>query len=155
MKKLYLICLISLAIAIGCKSKKPAVAESKFSVFPLTEVNTAQKNKAYEIGKRVLNTCNTSRFKPFTSSEATVDVIKNTTKERLTKTCQKFRIKYGKFEDIRLVEVLQNKNEGLLVYRYKADYQWKHTQKELRVYMNAENKVTSIKSRDWKDEFQP
>ncbi len=154
MKKIVLIVCISV-FAIGCKSKKPEAKEAKFTIIPLTETNAAQKNKAYELGKRVLMTCNTSRFKPFTANEATPEVIKNTTQERLTKTCQKFRIKYGKFDDIRLVETLVNKKDNIVLYRYKADYQWKHTQKELRVYMNEDNKVSAIKSRDWKDQFEP
>lgn len=139
----------------ACKSKTPIIEETKFTPIATSEVDASQKNKAYELGKRVLMTCNSSRFKPFTKSEATDEVIKNTTLDRLTKTCQKFIVKYGKFQDIRLVEILQNKKQQLVVYRYKADYQWKHTQKELRVFMNADNKVSAIKSKDWKDEYQP
>ena len=139
---------------IGCKSKH-VPEKDKIFIVKMEEVNTVQKNKSYELGKRLLNTCNTSKFKPFTNSEATEQVIKNTTLEKLTRTCQKFRIKYGNFNDIKLVEVIQNKTKNTTTYRYKADYQWKHTIKELRVTMNDENKVTSMQSKDWKDIYQP
>ena len=112
MKRLFLVILLSI-LAIGCKSKKTDSKELKFTVIPFSEINVTQKSKAYELGKRVLMTCNTSRFKPFTANEATPEVIKNTTQERLTKTCQKFRIKYGKFDDIRLVETLVNKKANI------------------------------------------
>ncbi len=151
-KALFLLCLL---VAVGCKSKKATVAEVKLVKLSPTEINTSQKTKAYELGKRVLMTCNTSRFKPFTKNEATDAVIKNTTQERLTKTCQKFRIKYGEFKDIQLVEVLKNKKNNTYIYRYKAEYQWKHTTKELRVTMDEKNRVAAIKSRDWTDVFNP
>jgi uncharacterized lipoprotein len=159
MKKLALSLLLVMTLA-ACKSKKVVVEEEKpaaprISVLAPAEINSAEKTKAYSLGKRVLETCNTSRFKPFTTAEATQTVIKNTTQERLTRTCQKFRIKYGKFEDIRLVEVLHDREANTNIYRYKADYQWKHTQKELRVIMNSDNKVSAIQSRDWKDTFTP
>jgi len=151
MKKILLLC--SLLLIISCKSKKDKAPEIKIVAVAPGEINTVQKNRAYELGKRVLMTCNTSRFKPFTRSEATDEVIKNTTQERLTKTCQKFRIKYGQFKEINLVEVLRDKKNNTFIYRYKADYQWKHTTKELRVTMNENNKVTAIKSKDWTDAF--
>lgn len=154
MKKiLILFCLIAF---VGCKSKKTVtttkpVTEAKLTKINLDKVDADQKKKAYDLGKRVLMTCNTSRFKKFTASEATPTVIKNTTEERLTKTCHNFRLKYGEFKEIRLVEVLRNKKEKLTVYRYKADYSKKIANKELRVSMNDQNQVAAIKSLDWKD----
>jgi hypothetical protein len=126
----------------------------KTSVIAPSKVDEAQKMKAYELGKRVLMTCNTSRFKPFTSSEATAEVIKNTTQERLTKTCNNFRLKYGSFKDIKLVEVLRNRSNKTNIYRYKAAYEKKIANKELRVIMNDEDQVAGIKSLDWKDVFK-
>jgi len=138
---------------VSCKSKKPA-APTIVKLAP-TAVDAAQKSRAYELGKRVLNSCNTSKFKPFTSSEATEKIIQNTTPEKITKTCRTFAVKYGKFKDINLVQVIQDNANGTMIYRYKADYQWKHTQKELRVTMNRDNKVSAIKSTNWTDEYQP
>ena len=156
MKKLIVFfCLMAIA---GCKSKKnptpAAPVTPKTSVIAPSKVDEAQKMKAYELGKRVLMTCNTSRFKPFTSSEATAEVIKNTTQERLTKTCNNFRLKYGSFKDIKLVEVLRNRSNKTNIYRYKAAYEKKIANKELRVIMNDEDQVAGIKSLDWKDVFK-
>lgn len=155
MKKLSFL-LIALLCLASCKSKKAVVeAAPRIKVLAAPEINAAQKAKAYELGKRVLQTCNTSRFKPFNSSEATESVIKNTTQERLSRTCQKFRFKYGRFEDIKLVEVLRDREASTTIYRYKAEYQYKQTTKELRVVINNEGKVSAIQSKDWKDQYHP
>ena len=98
-------------------------------------------------------TCNTSRFKPFTSSEATASVIKNTTEEKLTKTCTRFRQYYGSFIDLELVETYKNNFDQSVIFRYKANYTKKVANKELRVTLNSENKVSSIKSLDWVNAF--
>lgn len=143
---------LSCFLLIGCKAKK---ATPKFVTIAPTEVNSASKNRAYELGKRILNSCNTSRFKPFTTSEATLQIIKNITPDKITKTCQKFRIKYGKFHDIKLAQVLENKADNSLIFRYKAEYQWKHTVRELRVTVNPEGKVSAIKSANWSDTYTP
>lgn len=157
MKKLILV--LSILLLIGCKSKnvvtnnEPEPEVIKMVKLGLSEVNESQKNKAYELGKRVLMTCNTSRFKPFNTSEATASVIRNTTEERLTKTCTRFRQYYGSFIDLELVETYKNNFDQSVVFRYKASYTKKVANKELRVTMNADNKVSSIKSLDWVNGF--
>ncbi|MFV8342977.1 hypothetical protein [Flavobacterium sp. XS2P39] len=155
MKKIILI--LSIILLIGCKSKTVVIApvpEEAIVKLSFSEVSEAQKDKAYVLGKRVLMTCNTSKFKPFNESEATASVIKNTTEERLTKTCTKFRQFYGTFKDLQLVEIYKNKSDQATIFRYKALYTKKVANKELRVSINQENKVSSIKSLDWVDTFQ-
>ena len=154
-----LILVVSILFLIGCKSKKavtanePEIEVIKMAKLNLSEVNESQKSKAYELGKRVLMTCNTSRFKPFTTSEATASVIRNTTEERLTKTCTRFRQYYGSFIDLELIETYKNNFDQSVTFRYKAAYTKKVANKELRVTMNADNKVSSIKSLDWVNAF--
>ena len=154
MKKLILI--LSLIAVVGCKSKKAHQKEPKpddIVKLASSQINSNQKNKAYELGKRVLMTCNTSKFKPFTSSEATASVIHNITIDKLSKTCTKFRMWYGSFIDLQLAEVYQNNENQTTVYRFKALYTKKVANKELRVFMNSENLVSAIKTSDWVDSF--
>lgn len=152
MKKILIVLLCIFAFG-ACKSKKTeAPRVEREEIF---EINDSQKQRAYELGKRVLNTCNTSKFKPFSTSEATEKVIQNTTLERLSSTCNKYLIKYGRFEDIKLVEVIRNRDDNSLVFRYKAEYQRKYKQKELQVTLNSDNKVSAIKSTDWTDIYKP
>lgn len=147
------------AVLSACKSKSTGTVAStkkaRIEVLASEEVNPDLQSKAYELGKRILNTCNTSKFKPFTTEEATEKVIQNTTLERLSSTCSKYLLKYGQFKDIKLVEVIKNNTDNSHIFRYKAEYQRKFTQKELQVTLNEDNKVSSIKSTDWTDIYVP
>jgi hypothetical protein len=151
-----LICFFALA---GCKSKKTASttptkpAEPKVTKILPEKVDQAQKDKAYDLGRRVLMACNTSRFKPFTTEEATEKVIKKATPERLTKTCHNFQLKYGDFKGVTFIEVVRDKKNKTNIYRFKANYEKKIANKELRVTMNENNQVSELKSLDWIDEF--
>lgn len=153
--KTILILFCGLLLITACKSKKGTAKPEvkKVETVAKEKVDEVQKSKAYEAGRRILMTCNTSKFKPFNTSEATPTVIKNTTQDRLTKTCLKFRLKYGDFRDIDLVEVIHNKTDKTNIFRFKALYEKKIANKELRVTMNEDNKVSGIKSLDWVDKF--
>ena len=156
MKKLIIV--LCILFLIGCKSKNvfgTSTAPEKKNIEKISraEVTDMQKIKAYELGKRVLMTCNTSKFKPFTTDEATQSVIDNTTEATLSKTCTRFRQYYGPFIDLELVETYKNNANNSIIFRYKALYTKKVANKELRVIMNIENKVSSIKSLDWVNSF--
>ncbi len=174
MKKIILI--LSLIILVGCKSKKtdkqavkkPVVErpdinkeeveeenteDTKLFKLELLEVDNFKKERAYELGKRILMTCNTSKFKPFTQNEATASVINNITLEKLSKTCTKYRQWYGTFIDLKLIEIYENVDNKTFVFRFKALYTKKVANKELRVFMNEENKISAIKTLDWVDAY--
>lgn len=157
MKKIVFLLLIS--VLIGCKAKKTntGATETKSSVTKLsiTNVSSLQKSRSYELGKRVLMTCNTSTFKPFTTEEATADVIQKINKDKISVTCQNILRKFGQFQDIKLKEVFRLEDEELTVFRYECIYEKKYSIKELRVLVNDANKITSITTKDWKDEFKP
>jgi hypothetical protein len=152
MKKVLFI--LSLLLVIGCKSKtgENKTEDLKVSRVLPAEVDNSQQKKAYELGKRVLSTCNTSKFKPFNETEVTPSVMTNTTEERLTKTCQKFRQWYGAFKDLKLDGVYKTRKET--IYRYRALYEKKIANKELRVYVNEDNLISAIKSLDWDETFE-
>lgn len=148
--------ILSLLLLIGCKSKpvhvKPVAIE--YTKVPLSEVDQEQKKKAYNLGKRVLMICNTSKFIPFKETEATPSVIKNTTLEKHSKVCLKFRARYGSFIDIKLTEVYKDAIGNETLFRYKALFEHSNANKELRVTLNQENKVSSLKTMDWENLFK-
>lgn len=149
------ILLLSFLLLMGCKSKpvivKPVVVE--YAKVPLSGVEAHQKKKAYDLGKRILMICNTSKFIPFKETEATPSVIKNTTLEKHSKVCLKFRARYGSFIDIKLVEVYRGSPGNELLFRYKALYERSNANKELRLTLNEGNKVSSLKIMEWVDVF--
>lgn len=152
MKKAILI--ICLSLLAGCKSKTVSrdTEDLKITKLEASDINANQQKKAYDLGKRVLETCNTSKFKPFDETEVTKSVMENTTEERLTKTCTRFRQYYGNFIDLKLDGVYKTKQE--VIYRYHALYTKKVANKELRVFVNEENLVSAIKSMDWEENFE-
>lgn len=155
MKKVVLFgCLL---ILIGCKSTSTskAVKKPEYVKVNISEVSTAKKNRAYELGKRVLNTCNTSSFKPFTSEEATEEVLKKINKDKISMTCQNILRVFGQFQDMKLIEAIRYDDDKITVFRYKCEYEKKYKIKELRVSINDENKITAITSKDWNDTYNP
>ncbi|GIZ08034.1 hypothetical protein [Flavobacterium sp. UMI-01] len=174
MKKLFFILTVSLFFS--CKSKKVVTttlpineqteettkeAENALEEKPaapyvklnLNAVKSAQKLKAYELGKRLLNTCNTSKFKPYTTAEATPSVINNITIDAISKICTRYRQYYGEFIDLKLAEIYQLTDDQTTVYRYKALYSKKVANKELRVYMDTTNRMSAIKTMDWENQY--
>jgi len=151
LKKIFVLFVI--VLMIGCKSKKAVVKRDELAPIALTEIPDAQKNRVAALGKQVLNTCNTSKFVPFKETEATPKVIKNMTITRFTKTCLKFRLKYGDFKDLKLMEVYQITSEKIMIYRFKALYEKKIANKELRITLNQNNQIAAVKSDDWTDTF--
>jgi len=166
MKKLVYI-LIALTILSSCKSKKiindkssspnkeeiktvekPIEVKSRYVKMSFKEVNSQKVTRAYNLGKRLLETCNTSKFKPFTKEEATEKVIQNATVEKLSKACQKILFKNGKFIDIELLEITQDTQTNDLFFRYKIDYEKKYFQRELYITINSEGKVAAIKTKE-------
>lgn len=156
MKKIvYILLLILLA---SCKSKQPITSEVKknesvevttrFEKINLKEVNNQKLTRAYNLGKRLLETCNTSRFKVFSKEEATDKVIQNATVEKITKTCQKILMRNGKFIDLNLIDVTQDNETEDLFFRYKIEYEKKYFERELYITINSEGKVSEMKTKE-------
>ena len=140
----------------SCKSKK-AVSDVKddttketVSVIKPTEVDKIKSDRAYDLGKRLLETCNTSKFKAFTKSEATDKVIANATAEKISNTCKKINQRNGKFLGIKLLEVKHDKILDEYTFRYDINYEKKLYKRELYVVVNAQNKVSAINTKEVK-----
>ncbi|WP_395062222.1 hypothetical protein [Flavobacterium sp.] len=151
MKKIVVLILIS--AFLSCKSKKngtTTVAEpyNRYVKVAVDEVIAIKTNRAYDLGRRLLETCNTSRFKTFTKNEATDKVIQNATVEKITKTCQKMNNRNGKFIDLQLIEVIHDVETDNYQFRYKIIYEKKYFERELSVVVNPENKVDAISTKE-------
>nr|WP_315151496.1 hypothetical protein [uncultured Flavobacterium sp.] len=154
MKKIIiLICILAL---YSCKTKtvNGKVIGKSVEASEISPVDEVQKNKAYELGKRILLTCNTSKFTPFTKSEATDKVIANSSVKKVKEIGAKYSLKYGEFKDLEFVEMVPNRTDNANVFRFKALFDYAKANKELRVTMNSENKASAITTKDWKDEFE-
>lgn len=160
MKKIQIVVLsiLSIIVLIGCKSKaviiEPKPVEIKYIKLNSADVNESQKKKAYDLGKRTLMICNTSKFIPFKENEATPSVIQNTTLEKHSKLCVLFNGRYGSFIDLKLIETHKNVTDNEIIFRYKAIFEHSNANKELRVTLNEDNKVSALKTSNWTDVFK-
>ena len=145
MKKTIFISL--LVFLISCKSKK---TEHTSVIIESNKVEAIKKNRAYDLGTRLLESCNTSRFKPFSKEEATERVIQNATPDKISLTCQKIRQRNGKFNFIKLLDITYFKATDEYIFRYKIDYEKKYFMRELSVTIDKDNKVSAISTKEIK-----
>ena len=153
MKKLIIV--FVLIFAFSCKSKmsKNTTNESKsnlerFEIIKVEEIDAQKKEKSYNLGKRLLEACNTSKFKPFTSDEATEKVITNATSEKIAATCKKINLRNGKFIGLDLIEVLRDKDAEEYIFRYDIKYEKTYFKRELMVTINSDEKVSAISTKE-------
>jgi hypothetical protein len=142
------IIILSILLLISCKSKKPIVAVNRFKVVSKEAVDQEKQSRAYAIGKRLLSACNTSKFTPFSNTEATEKVIANATVEKISETCKKINFRNGKFNDLNLIEVLQDKETNDLIFRYDINFEKKLYKREIKITVNTENKVSEITTKE-------
>lgn len=140
--------ILSLTILISCKSKNVAIEKSLVTIISPSEIDQTKKNRANDLGERLLESCNTSSFKPFSKNEATEKVILNATPERISSTCQKINFRNGKYLGIKLIDVTHNQYTEEFTFRYAIDYEKKIFKRELFVTINAENKVAAISTKE-------
>lgn len=131
----------------SCKSKK---AENTAVLVESSKVEAVKKNRAFDLGSRLLESCNTSRFKPFSKEEATDKVIQNATPEKISATCLKIRQRNGKFNFIKLIDITYLKLTDEYVFRYKIDYEKKYFMRELSVTVDKNDKVSAISTKEVK-----
>lgn len=139
-----------LFLFVSCKSKTPKAIPvvERFEKVASENILLLKKNRAYELGTRLLETCNTSRFKSFTRAEATEKVIKNATVDKITKTCQKMLHRNGKFIDLSLIDITHDNDTDDYIFRYDIKYEKKYFKRELSVTLDAEDKVSAISTKE-------
>lgn len=151
------VALLLVLTILSCKSKNPSTMSAaeldkyeakRYKTFDIKDVEDIKKNRAYELGKRLMETCNTSKFKSFNSTEATESVIKNATIEKVSKTCQKINARNGKFLELNLIEVVQDKETDDFIFKYNIKYEKKYFERELKIVVNNDNKVSSISTKE-------
>lgn len=148
-----IIILLSILFLASCKTQKSSpeinVTEKKAVVIVKPEtVAAVKKDRAYTLGKRVLEACNTSRFKAFTTGEATPKVIANATAEKISATCQKIILRNGRFIELKLVEIVHNELTDDYIFRYNIQYEKPLFKRELSITIDAENKVSALATKE-------
>lgn len=147
MRKIIILCCI--AVLFACKSRKPAVvAETMVVVVKPETVETAKVNRAYDLGKRLLQSCNTSNFKSFSANEATEKVRQNATVDKISTICKKINQRNGKFLGLNLFAITFNNQTNEYVFHYNINYNKKLYKRDLFVTINQDNKVSAITTKE-------
>ena len=131
-----LIIALSILLFVSCKTKKTVSdtvtpAPKTIKVVTTDEVDAVIVDKAFNLGTRLLETCNTSRFKAFSPDEATESVIKNSTAKKISETCKKINFRNGKFISIDLVEIIRDEIKNQHIFRYAINYEKTFFKREL------------------------
>lgn len=139
----------------GCKTKKNVIeekilVEKTVKIVAKNEVDNVLVDKAFNLGTRLLEACNTSKFKTFNTEEATESVIENITPKKIATTCKKINFRNGKFISLDLIEIKQDEINNQYIFRYGINYEKKFFRRELTIILNSENKVSSINTKEIK-----
>ena len=133
MKRIMLLCFLLLLVA--CKSKSPnstaakspgKVVEKNIAIVKAEEVDAVKKDRAFSVGERLLESCNTSKFRAFSATEATDKVRLNATREKVSAICKKFNQRNGRFNGINLIDITRNKKTKEYVFFHSQYYIEKH-----------------------------
>lgn len=166
-KLVYIVALITL---FSCKSKTPKtvastsdktkteilkkkdsiakVENSRFVKVEKKDVSLAKLNLSYNLGKRLLESCSTSKFKVFNSSEATQSVIESTTVEKVSTVCAKINSRNGKFKELSLLDITYDAENDSYLFRYNIEFEKKYFKRELFITINSEGKMASLKTKE-------
>lgn len=119
------------------------------------KISNLQKGKAYIMGKKLLTSCNTSKIREFKEEDFSERILKKFSLDYLSNICININRRFGTFEELLFKEALRVEKHKISIYRFKVVYTKKFFMKELRVYMNDQNKITALKTLPWKPEFKP
>ena len=153
MKKIIIVfCLLAF---LSCKTKKSITETNETAVKSVkiinsNDVDSKVSDKALNLGTRLLETCNTSKFKPFNSDEATQSVIQKSTLKNISETCKKINFRNGKFISLDLIEIKHDEINNQYIFKYDINYEKKYFKRELTVFINSENKVSSMSTKEIK-----
>ena len=133
MKKiLLLLCVRSLLSGKSKKTIATEVRQEKSMVILIpSEINASNKKRSYDLGKRLLETSNASRFIAYNSNEATEKVRLNATKEKISTICIKMNQHNGRFLGINLIDVIRNNKTEDITFRYAIEYKKNFTKENL------------------------
>ena len=136
-----------LVLLVSCKTSYRKVA--------VNSVSENEKQRVYNFGKRILETCKTREFVQLSQKEVTAGLAKLSLEE-MQKACNVLDERNGKFINMELIEIIDDTFAGnSLIYRYKANFEKNDFLNEIRIWVNTDGKFSGIIFREWKDEYIP
>lgn len=118
-------------------------------------ISEVEKQKVYNFGKRILETCKTRQFIQLSEKEATKGLAALSLEE-MQHACDVVDKRNGKFIDMNLVEVIDDTYSGTSkIFRFKANFERNDFVNEIRIWLGTDGKFQGIIWKEWKDEYTP
>lgn len=136
-----------LLLLVSCKTTYPRVN--------IGSISEREKQKVYDFGKRMLETCKTRQFIQITEKEATKGLA-TLSLEEIQHACDVLDKRNGKFIDMQLIEVIDDTYKGnSRIYRYKGNFERNEFVNEIRIWLRTDGKFQGIIWKEWQDEYTP
>jgi hypothetical protein len=137
--------LVFVVLLTSCKTTYPKLS--------LDAVSQNEKQRVYDFGKRILETCITREFIQLSTKEVTEGLAKLSLVE-MQKACDHLDKTHGKFIDMELVEIIDDTyRNNSLIYRYKANFEKNTPLKEVRIWVQKNGKFSGIIYKDWQEQY--
>ena len=121
----------------------------------IDSISQSEKQKVYDFGKRILETCKTRKFIQISEREATKNLATLSLVE-VQNVCDVLDKTNGKFIDMKLIEVIDDTyTQNSKIYRYKGNFEKNDLLKEIRIWLGTDGKFQGIIIQGWKDEYLP
>jgi hypothetical protein len=121
----------------------------------VNSISEKEKQKVYDFGKRIVETCKTRQFIQLSQREVTKS-LSELSLSQMQHACDVLDKRNGKFIDMKLIEVIDaTYTDGSKIYRYKANFERNDFLNEVRVWYTNDGKFAGIIWKEWKDEYLP
>ena len=121
----------------------------------VNSISETEKQKVYNFGKRIVETCKTRQFIQLSQREVTKSLSELSLAE-MQHACDVLDKRNGKFIDMKLIEVIDDTfTRGSKIYRYKANFEKNDFVNEVRIWLNTDGKFAGIIWKEWKDDYIP
>ena len=121
----------------------------------VNSISESEKQKVYNFGQRIVETCKTRQFIQLSQREVTKSLSELSLAE-MQHACDVLDKRNGKFIDMKLIEVIDDTfTGGSKIYRYKANFEKNDFVNEVRIWLNTDGKFAGIIWKEWKDDYIP
>ena len=139
--------LVSLSSLHSCKTSHRTL--------DLDLVAEKDKQKVYEFGISILETCKTKKIIQL-SQKVVTKKLSELSLDQMQYTCDNLNKRNGNFIDMKLIEVIDDTfvNHSK-IFRFKANFERNEFLNEVRIWLMDDGKIGGIILREWKDAYKP
>lgn len=132
-----------------------ASCKTTYRKIDINSISEKEKEKVYDFGKRLLETCKTRKFVQLSEREVNKGLA-TLSLEEMQNACDALDKTNGKFIDMKLVEIIDDTYiHGSKIYRYKGNFERNDVVREIRIWLGTDGKFQGIIWKKWEDEYLP